>query len=196
MAAPGWRSLDLTDRFGYRLAVVSRSSAKRLVVDSSPLIYFAKLEALDVFPIQDPALVTDGVRREVLVPQAAVRFPEMARIDRAFREGRLVAEPLREGEQVVADDIGSRIPGLGLGERESMACAAARGLAVVLHDRRASRIGRAMGLTVVGPLHLSFERTTDDAVLEYRVRAFARLVAMRIEALEQLLDRVKERSRW
>ncbi|MDQ3407913.1 MAG: hypothetical protein M3472_07170, partial [Chloroflexota bacterium] len=79
--------------------------------------------------------------------------------------------------------------------RESMAVAAARGLAVVLHDRRASGIGRAMGIDVVGPLDLLFERTVDDGLLDARVRAFARLVDMRIEVLEQLLERVKERSR-
>ena len=58
--------------------MVSSGSAHRLVVDSSPLIYLAKLEALDVFTIQDPAHITPGIRCEVLVPQAAVRFPEMA----------------------------------------------------------------------------------------------------------------------
>ncbi len=172
------------------------SSAQRLVVDSSPLIYLAKLEALDVFTVQSPALVTDGVRREVLVPQAAVRFPEMAEIDQAIRERRLVVAPLREDEQEAAGEIARGIPGLGLGERESMAVAASRGLPFVLHDRRASRIGRAMGQEVVGPLDLLFERTVDDGLLEHRLRAFARLVDMRIEALEVLLERVKERSRW
>ena len=190
------RALDRTTSYRYRLAVVSRGSAQRLVVDSSPLIYLAKLEALDVFKIDAPALMTEGVRQEVLVPQAAVRFPEMARIDGALREGRLTIEPLRKEEQASADDIRSRIPGLGLGERESMAMAAARGLAVVLHDRRASRVGRAMGIAVVGPLELLFERTVDEGVLEERIRTFARLVDMRIEGLEQLLDRLKERSRW
>jgi predicted nucleic acid-binding protein len=167
-----------------------------LVVDSSPLIYLARLEALDVFTIQDPAHITPGVRREVLVPQAAVRFPEMARIEPAIGEGQLVLTALRQEEQAAADDIGSRIPGLGAGERESLALAPTRGFAVVLHDRRASRIGRAMGIDVVGPLELLFGRTDEDGVLEGRVRAFARLVDMRIEALEHLLERVKERSRW
>ncbi len=176
--------------------MVSLGSEQRLIVDSSPLIYLAKLEALDVFTVQGPALITAGVRREVLVPQAAVRFPEMARIDRAVAEGWIAVTPLRQGEQRAADEIGTRIPGLGVGERESLAVAAARGLSVVLHDRRASRIGRAMGLDVVGPLDLLFGRTLDDGVLEARVRAFACLVDMRIGALEQLLERVRERSRW
>lgn len=167
-----------------------------MIVDSSPLIYLAKLEALDVFTIQDPAHITIGVRREVLVPQAAVRFPEMARIERAMGEGQLVLTALRQEEQAAADDINTRIPGLGVGERESLALAATRGFAVVLHDRRASRIGRAMGIDVVGPLDLLFGRTSEEEVLEVRVRAFARLVDMRIEAMEQLLERVKERSRW
>ncbi len=140
--------------------------------------------------------MTEGVRQEVLVPQAAVRFPEMARIDGALREGRVTIEPLRKEEQASADEIRSHIPGLGLGERESMALAAARGLAVVLHDRRASRVGRAMGIAVVGPLELLFERTVDEGVLEERIRTFARLVDMRIEGMEHLLDRLKERSRW
>ncbi len=201
---PLWRTRRLTRRPSYLdaeclshycLAVVSSGSAQPLVIDSSSLIYLAKLEALDVFPVQSRALMTAGVRREVLVPQAAVRFPEMARIDRAIGEGRLGVEPLQPGEQRAADDLGTRIPGLGVGERESIAIAGARALALVLHDRRASRIGRAMGIDVVGPVYLLFERTVDDGLLDARVRAFARLVDMRIEVLEQLLERVKERSR-
>ncbi len=176
--------------------MASRGSGHRVVVNSSPVIYLAKLEALDVFPVRDPALITEGVRREVLVPQAAVRFPEMVSIDRAIDEGRLVLADLDQEEQAVAEDIASRIPGLGLGERESMAVAIARGLPVVLHDRRASRVGRAWGVQVIGPLDLLFERTDDERVLGERIRAFARLVDMRLETLEQLSERVKERSRW
>ena len=176
--------------------MLSFDSLKRLVVDASPLIYLAKIDALDVFPLGYPALITEAVRREGVLPQAAYRFSEIAWIDEGIRVGRISVVALRSDEEEAVVDIGRRIPGLGLGERESIAVALARGWSAVLFDRRANRIAQALGVRVVGIVEVLFGRTADGELLERRLRRLASLLDMRIDALEQLLERVKERSPW
>lgn len=176
--------------------MASVDSFDRLVVDASPLIYLAKIHALDLFTVAKPALITEAVRREAVLPQAAYRFPEIAEIDAACRARVIEVVALQPHEKLAVQDIGRRVPGLGLGERESVAVGAARGQAVVLFDRRANRIAEALGVRTIGIVELLFAPTTDTELLESRVRCFASLVDMRIDALGQLLERVKERSEW
>lgn len=176
--------------------MLSGDSAHQLVVDTGPLIYLAKIDALDLFTPDDPAHITDGVRREALLPQAAYRFPEITAIHAALGGGRIAVVALRPDEKDAVLDLGHRVPGLGLGERESIVVAHARSWSAVLFDRRANRIAESFGVRVAGVVELLFARTQPRAVLETRIRRFASLVDMRTSALEQLLERVRERSGW
>ncbi len=172
--------------------MVPFDSEHRLIIDASPLIYLAKLDALDVFSLDDPAAISEGVRKEVLLPQAAYRYPEIVRIDDSVRKGRLEVVLLDKAEQDAVDALSRQVPGLGRGELETITVARARGWSAAIADVRACRVARTHGVSVVGMAELLFARTTDGARLACRIRGLARLVNMRIETLEQLLDRVDD----
>lgn len=173
--------------------MLSPDSADTFMVDAAPLIHLAKIDALEIFTADEPAFITQAVRREAVLPQAAYRFPEIAAIDSALRTGRFVAVDLGADEERAVADIGRRVPGLGLGERETIAVARARGWSAVLHDRRANRVAQSFGVPIVGIVELLFARTGDADRLASRIRRFAGLVDLRIHVLDQLLERVKER---
>ncbi len=172
----------------------SSGSSNGTVIDAGPLIYLAKIGALDVFVRTAPGWISPGVRREAVTPPAAYRFPEIATIDGAIRDGRILVAELRPEEVTLAADLEARIPGLGQGERESVSMAAGRRWSVVLLDRRALRVARMLGVSVVAVVELLFDRTSEDEILAGRLRHFASLVDMRIDTLERLLEQVKERS--
>ena len=167
-------------------------SSYRVIIDASPLICLAKLDALDVFSVDEPAAISDGVRGEVLLPQAAYRFPEIGRIDESIRDGRIEVVSLDKEERMSVEALSKRVPGLGRGEVGTIAVARARRWSAVIADRRASRVAQTHGVSVVGMFELLFVRTTDRDRLVSRIRALARLVNMRLETLEQLLDSVDE----
>ncbi|MDQ3689672.1 MAG: hypothetical protein M3406_06475 [Chloroflexota bacterium] len=171
-------------------------SEQGMIVDAGPLIYLAKIDALDIFRPERPGGLTEGVRRETLVPQATYRFPEIVAIERALAVGQLRLLPMHADEQEAAADLERRIPGLGTGERESIAVAQGRTWSALLFDRRAARIARSMGIQAVTPIEILLARTVGDDLLARRIRRLAGLTDMRIDALEQILERVKERSRW
>lgn len=175
--------------------MIAEDSSYRLLIDASPLIYLAKLDALDVFGRDDPAAISEGVRDEVLLPQAAYRFPEIVAIDESIREGRIQVVSLDEKERSIVEALARQVPGLGRGELETIAVARVRGWRAAIADRRASRIARVHGVSVVGMVELLFARTADGDRLARRIRGLARLVNMRIETLEPLLAQVDERAR-
>ena len=172
--------------------MIARGISNRLAVDASPLIYLAKLDALDVFTMDDPAAISEGVRSEVLLPQAAYRFPEIVQIDESIREGRIEVVSLDDTERGSAEALSRRVPGLGRGELETIAVARARRWSAVIADLRTSRIAEVHGVPVVGMVELLFTRTSSDQ-LAGRLRALARLVNMRMETLDRLLTRVEAR---
>lgn len=175
--------------------MIAHGSQYRLIVDASPLIYLAKLDALDVFGLDDPDAISEGVRNEVLLPQAAYRFPEIVRIDESIRKGRLEIVSLDEAEQEGVEALSRRVPGLGRGELETITVARARGWLAAIADLRATRVAEAHGVCVMGMVELLFARTKDGDELDGRIRGLARLVNMRIDTLEQLLVRIHGRTR-
>lgn len=175
--------------------MIAAASSDRMIVDASPLIYLAKLDALDVFGPDDPAAISAGVRNEVLLPQAAYRFPEIVRIDESVRNGRIEVVALERRERSMVAALSRQVPGLGRGELETIAVARARRWRAAIADRRASRIAQVHGVSVVGMVELLFAKTADADRLARRIRGLARLVNMRIEALERLLGKVDQRTR-
>jgi predicted nucleic acid-binding protein len=174
--------------------VVAKGSQYRTFIDASPLIYLAKLDALDVFSDDDPGAISEGVRNEVLLPQAAYRFPEIVRIDDSIRNGRFEVVSLDKAEQTSVETLSHRVPGLGRGELETITIARERRWSAVIADLRASRVAQIHGVSVIGVAELLFVRTSDSGQLASRIRGLARLVNMRFELLERLLVKVHERT--
>lgn len=169
--------------------MVSFASDDRLILNAGPLIYLAKLDALDVLKGYAGCAITSGVEREVVRPPSAYRFPEIARIEGVIRMAWLDVVSMTTDEQDRTDRLGRDVPGLGKGERETIAVAATRRWSASLFDRRARRIGEANGVAVVGVPTLLVEGTRDADLLERRVRGFASLVNMRLDDLDRLLSR-------
>lgn len=175
--------------------MVSDRISKKLIVDASPLIYLAKLDALDVFGGDLAAAISEGVRNEVLLPQAAFRYPEIVGIDDSIRSGRIMVVSPDRGEVKSIETLSRQVPGLGRGELETIAIARSRRWSAVLADRRATRIAEIHGVTVIGIVEFLFARTKDGKVLASRIRSLAGLVNMRIETLEGLLGKVHKGAR-
>jgi predicted nucleic acid-binding protein len=166
------------------------------MVDASPLIYLAKLDALDVFAqVGHVPLITPEVERESARPGLAYRFPDALTIAEAIRDGILVRTELTEEERRIAARLGAEAGGLDAGESEVLAAAEARELPVLLHERRAIRLARSLGLDTWSPLRLLMEGTAELDLLRERVLRFARLVQMRFEDVEALIQRIEGTAR-
>lgn len=161
------------------------------VSDSAPLIYLAKLEAVDAFgsagyrPFAPPAVVAETSR-----PEVSYRYPDALAIAEAFRSGELIPTERDGSELRAAVRLASDIPGLGRGECQVLAVAHRRGWPALFYERRAAAIGRALGVATIDLVELLFAGTEDAAVLASRVRRFADLVDMRAADRELLLERV------
>lgn len=170
------------------------SWSRPFVVDTSPLIYLAKIGALEVLSLEGPALATPGVREESLLPRAAFRFTEVVEIEAAISRGLIEVTPLTTAETVLAESIEERVPALGRGEREVIAVSIERSLDAVLFDRRTSRVAIALGASVVDVFEVVLRSNGDLELLERRIRALASLVDLRIGALEELLEVIRRRK--
>ncbi len=168
----------------------------QLVVDAGPLIYLAKLDAFDAFSIAGRTpVVPPSVFAEAARPELAFRHPEVAIIEQARDDGRLVVVALDEGEAQLAADLALRSAGLHIGELEVLALARTRGWPVCLHERQAARLARAIGVATVHLVELLFEGSTDPGELERRIRHFARLTNMAMNDLDDLLTLIEARRR-
>lgn len=161
------------------------------VADSGPIIYLAKLDALDVLreagyvPFLPPGVVEETSRADM-----GYRYPDALAIREALRSGTLRALRLTNSEQSMADRLATEIPALGRGERETLAVAMRRRWPGLFYERRASALARTLGVDTVGLVELLFQGTSDPALLERRIRTFAELVYMRPEDRESLLERI------
>lgn len=161
-----------------------------ILVDASPLIYLAKIEALD--DVAGIASITSAVAEETARPQLGYRHPDAIAIDRAIASGRiLIVEPARK-ESVATEMLAERVPGLGLGERQTLAVAIERRIPTVIFDRRGRRVAAALGAPSMDLLELLALVTPDAQLLERRFHRFALLVDMRVSALEELLVRIRK----
>ena len=164
-----------------------------MLVDASPLIYLAKLEALDVFAtVGYEPLVTPAVERETSRAGLAYVYPDAALISQGLRTGVLSRTQLTAAEESVARRLGAEAGGLDPGEAEVLAAAATRSLPVLLFERRALRLARSLGVEAWSPVRLLIDGTPDPAARVDRLTRFARLVQMRFEDLERLVGGIEE----
>ena len=168
----------------------------RMLVDASPLIYLAKLDALDVFrAIGRVAIVTPEVERETSRPALAYDHPDSMLIAEALRTGLIERTTLDEAEVARAATLLEQAGGIGRGEAEVLAAGQARNAPVLLFERRALKLAASLGLEVWSPPRLLIGGTPDPGVARDRLIRFARLVAMPFQDLEQLLARLEEPNR-
>jgi predicted nucleic acid-binding protein len=189
-----------------------------IVLDASPLIYLATLDALDVFSTSDPGQVPSRVMYEAARPELAYSHPEVVRIDEAVRAGWLVEVSLGEQERALVSALAARLSGLhegelevlakralvsalaarlsGLheGELEVLAIGQSRGWQVCVHERQASRLATALGLRSVHVVELLFAATGDRARLVERIRTFGAMTNLATGDLDAVLDLAHRRE--
>lgn len=184
-------AVDPSNNWAYRLVMVGDGSSSRpFIADTSPLIYLATIGALEALAVGGTVLITTGVRDEAVLSRATYRFPEAVEIETAINRGLIEVTPLTAAERELATSIGARVPALGRGEREVIAVSIERSLDAVMFDRRARRVARALGASVVDMFEVVFRGAGNAELLEHRVRALASLVDLRLGAMEELLDRI------
>jgi len=165
-----------------------------LVLDASPLIYLAKLDAFDAIAIAGhAAVVPPSVYAEAARPELAFRHPEIAIVERIRKEGQLLVVPLEAREMELATDLAGRYGGLHAGELDVLALGQVRGWTVCLHERQAARLARAAGVATVHLVEVLFAGTPDLDLLEVRIRQFARLTNLTMNDLDVLLNLIRER---
>ncbi len=165
-----------------------------LVLDASPLIYLAKLDAFDAVAIAGhTAVVPPSVYAEVARHELAFRHPEIATVERARANGQLGVVPLDAPETALATDLAGRYGGLHAGELDVLALGHTRGWTVCFHERQAARLARSLGLATIHIVELLFAGTPDLDLLERRVRHFARLTNLTMNDLDVLLNLIRER---
>lgn len=165
-----------------------------IVIDASPLIYLAKLGAMDAIRLaRRRALITEAVREETTRPALVYRHADALTIETAMARGDIVVTSLSEGESGYADGLQSSVPGLGLGEAQVLAVAHERSIPAVVFERRGQAIARGRSIQLLDLIELLFDGTRQNDLLETRVRRLAEMVNMRIGDFEQVRDRIARR---
>ena len=165
-----------------------------LILDASPLIYLAKLTALDVLAVATgEASVTPTVLEEVTRPQVAYRHPDAVEIEQAVTSGLIHILELDDRERSLAADLTERVSGLHHGEAEVLSLAISRSIPAVIFERQARRVARTLGAESIDIVELIVAGTPDRELMEDRVVRFARLVNMRFDHVAELLTRLGSR---
>jgi predicted nucleic acid-binding protein len=165
-----------------------------IVLDASPLIYIAKLDAFDALSNAGyTAVVPQSVYTEAARPELTFRHAEIATVQRVREESGLEVITLEPSESALASDLADKYGGLHAGELDVLALGHARGWAVCLHERQASRLATSLGLAAIHVVELLFAGTSDLDLLERRVRQFARLTNLTMNDLDALFNLIRER---
>lgn len=167
-----------------------------MLVDASPLIYLAKIHALDVFAEAGHVpLITQEVERETARPGLAYEHPDSMLIAAAIRSGVLQRTRLSQAEIQASERLVGAAGGINAGEAQVLAASHQRGLPALLFERRATRLARSMGVETWMPIDILFAGTSDRTLLAERVSGFAQLVQMRLTDAQGLLDLIEEAER-
>jgi predicted nucleic acid-binding protein len=159
-----------------------------IAFDASPLIYLAKLDAMDVLEnLGIVGAVTPAVAKETTRPAVAYRHRDGLVIEAALEDGRLALLELTPSETGIGSDLSGRIAGMHRGECEVLAVAIERSMSAVIFERRARAVARALGIHLVDVVELLVQGTPDPELLDWRIHRFAELVEMRLKDLELLL---------
>lgn len=165
-----------------------------LVLDASPLIYLAKLDAFDAIAIAGhTAVVPPSLYAEAARPELAFRHPEIASIENVRADGQLLVVAMDAPEKELATELAVRYGGLHAGELDVLALGHARGWTACFHERQAARLARSLGLETIHVIEILFAGTLDPDLLERRIRHLARLTNLTMNDLDVLLNLIRER---
>ncbi len=109
-----------------------------VVADASPLIYFAKMDQLNLLHlVLGPVGISPAVYRETVIAGQERGLQDAQRVAEAIECGQIVRVVLNEDEVELARNLQQNDPRLGPGECKTIACAVHRGLKAILHDKKA-----------------------------------------------------------
>ena len=121
-----------------------------IVTDASPLIVMAKLQRLQLLnDLHGEVLIGPVVKRETVDAGKVVSAWGVEQIEAALERGWLRTVSLTAAESAVMQRL-TRGSGLGSGEAESIALAAARHLRLIVDDKQARGAAAAAGIEHVG----------------------------------------------
>lgn len=112
----------------------------QIISDASPVIYFAKMEQLDLLVrIMGIVGIPPAVYQEAVEVGQRHGRRDASRIAEALVRGDLVRLTLTDQERQLSQDLQIK-DNLGPGESETIACAFHRHATALLHDKRARRV--------------------------------------------------------
>jgi len=129
--------------------MVSNNMQSIVISDASPLIFFAKLDALKLLSnVFDEITVPPAVITESVYAGKQRYKPDAERIRKALAKGVIVPLKLTEQEAYQAQILHQNTS-LGSGECEVIICASQRGAKALLHDKRARSAATRYGVKTV-----------------------------------------------
>lgn len=163
-----------------------------MLVDASPLIYLAKLDALEIFEGSGHVpLLTPEIERETARPALAYEHPDSVLIAEALRLGKMERTEVTDEENRIAQRLQEQTSALKVGEAQVLAAAQSRSRPVLLSERRALRLAVSLGLEVWVPLDLLIAGTAEPIRLRERILGLARLTDMSFADVEIALRKAE-----
>jgi len=161
----------------------------RIVADTTPIIYLAKVAQLHLLRSLYQDVVTPSeIKRELLVGG----HPEVPLIRDAYRSGWLEEAPLDQPAKSFLTKQLGETPSLHEGERQAIALARTRELPLLIDEdgKTGRRIARVWGVEVKGTLRVILE-AYEAGLVEYEEarKLFRKLLAERFRVSADIYDR-------
>ena len=132
------------------------ASAVSVVTDASPLIYFARMDALRLLhQVFRSVGIPPAVYQEVVIVGQQRGFPDADLVAAAIKRGWLELLTLEQAEKALVRRIEADRR-LGPGEVEAIACASHRSVKALLHDRKAREAAARHGVHTWQPADVLF----------------------------------------
>ncbi|MDP2935675.1 MAG: hypothetical protein Q8O86_04205 [Dehalococcoidia bacterium] len=170
-----------------------------VIADVSVLIGFAKIGRLNLLRrLFDSVAIAPAVNEEVVEGGLQVSAPEVIYVQQALGDGWLQVVPLNADEE----GLKGRLLGttsIDPGEAESLAIARLRNMAILVDDKQARTVARALGVGYMGSAAVLLEGCARGELsledLEHAVGELARVVWLSPDIVADILKRAREVSR-
>ena len=167
-----------------------------IIADATVLIALAKIGHLKLLKeLYSQVAVSPAVKREVVDKGKEVGATEVAYVEQALEERWLGVNRLTGKEKMLTGRLLERT-GLGEGEAESLAIASFKKVRLLVDEKEARVIARAMGLEYLGTAGMLLEAFIRDVInreeLENAVKDLSRVTWLSPEVVADILRRAKE----
>ena len=127
-----------------------------VIGDTSPLIFFAKLDELTLLSeVIGPVTAPPAVIQEAVIAGRQRQKPDARRIQQAILDHIIIPIHLTEQEKTFAQNLYHNTS-LGTGECEVIACAAQRHYKALLHDNKARNMATRHGVKTINTTDVLF----------------------------------------